>query len=114
MSNELLVAFVGLIGSLCGSVIGVVGSARVLTYRVAQLEEKLKKQCDNCAVMDVRVDRLVKSRTTLTPILPSAHPQRSILLLSQLWRQLSAESWPNAFMSRLWPRRSGAATAAAK
>lgn len=58
MSNELLVATVGLIGSLCGSVIGVVGSAKVLTYRVAQLEEKLKKQCENCAVMDGRVDRL--------------------------------------------------------
>lgn len=58
MSNELLVAIVGLVGSLCGSVIGVVGSAKVLTYRVAQLEEKLKKQCETCAVMDGRVDRL--------------------------------------------------------
>ncbi len=58
MSNEFLVAIVGLVGSLCGSVIGVVGSAKVLTYRVAQLEEKLKKQCENCAVMDGRVDRL--------------------------------------------------------
>lgn len=58
MSNELLVAIVGLVGSLCGSVIGVVGSAKVLTYRVSQLEEKLKKQCENCAVMDGRVDRL--------------------------------------------------------
>lgn len=58
MSNELLVAIVGLVGSLCGSVIGVVGSAKVLTYRVSQLEEKLKKQCENCAVMDGRVDKL--------------------------------------------------------
>lgn len=58
MSNEFLVAVVGLIGSLCGSVLGVVGSAKVLTYRVAQLEEKLKKQCENCSVMDGRVDRL--------------------------------------------------------
>lgn len=58
MSNELLVAIVGLIGSLCGSVLGVVGSAKVLTYRVAQLEEKMRKQCENCAVMDGRVDRL--------------------------------------------------------
>ncbi len=65
MSIELLVAFVGLIGSLCGSVIGVVGSARVLTYRVAQLEEKLKKQCDNCAVMDVRVDRLEEKQAVM-------------------------------------------------
>lgn len=58
MSNELLVAVVGMIGSLCGSIIGVVGSAKVLTYRVAQLEEKMRKQCENCAVMDGRVDRL--------------------------------------------------------
>lgn len=58
MSNELLVAIVGLIGSLCGSVIGVVGSAKVLTYRVAQLEEKLKEQCENCTVMDGRIDKL--------------------------------------------------------
>lgn len=58
MSNEFLVAIVGLIGSLCGSVIGVFGSAKVLTYRVTQLEERLKRQCENCAVMDGRVDRL--------------------------------------------------------
>ena len=58
MSNELLVATVGLIGSLCGSVIGVVGSAKVLTYRVTQLEEKLKKQCENCSVMDGRGDKI--------------------------------------------------------
>lgn len=58
MSSELWVAAIGGIASLFGSVIGVVGSAKVLTYRVAQLEEKLKKQCENCAVMDGRVDRL--------------------------------------------------------
>lgn len=65
MSNELLVAIVGLIGSLCGSVIGVVGSAKVLTYRVAQLEEKLKKQCDNCVIMDGRVDRLEEKQAVM-------------------------------------------------
>ena len=65
MSNELLVAIVGLIGSLCGSVIGVVGSATVLTYRVAQLEEKLKKQCDNCVIMDGRVDRLEEKQAVM-------------------------------------------------
>lgn len=58
MSNELWVAVIGGIASLFGSVIGVVGSAKVITYRVEQLEEKLKKQCENCAVMDGRVDRL--------------------------------------------------------
>lgn len=58
MSNELWAAVIGGIASLFGSVIGVLGSAKVLTYRVTQLEEKLKKQCENCAVMDGRVDRL--------------------------------------------------------
>lgn len=65
MSNELLVAMVGLIGSLCGSVIGVLGSAKVLTYRVSQIEEKLKKQCENCSVMDGRVDRLEEKQAVM-------------------------------------------------
>lgn len=58
MSNELWIAVIGGICSLFGSVNGVVGSAKVLTYRVAQIEEKLKKQCENCFVMDGRVDKL--------------------------------------------------------
>lgn len=58
MSNEFLVAIVGLIGSLSGSVIGVLGSAKLITYRITKLEEKMKEQCDNCAIMDGRVDRL--------------------------------------------------------
>lgn len=58
MSNELWIAVIGGICSLFGSVIGVIGSAKVLTYRVAQIEEKLRKQCENCSVMDGRVDRL--------------------------------------------------------
>lgn len=65
MSNELIIAVVGLIGSLSGSVIGVVGSAKVLTYRVAQLEEKLKKQCENCSVMDGRVDRIEEKQAVM-------------------------------------------------
>ena len=58
MSNELIVAIVGLIGSLAGSIIGVIGSAKLITYRITQLEEKFKSQCENCAVMDGRVDRI--------------------------------------------------------
>ncbi|MCI9135325.1 MAG: hypothetical protein HFI31_14250 [Lachnospiraceae bacterium] len=65
MSNELLAAIVGLIGSLCGSVIGVLGSAKVLTYRVSQLEEKLKKQCENCSIMDGRVDRIEERQAVM-------------------------------------------------
>ena len=58
MTNEIVIAVVGLIGSLAGSVLGVMGSAKLLTYRVVQLENALKEQCENCTVMDERVDRL--------------------------------------------------------
>lgn len=65
MSNELLVAVVGLAGSLAGSIIGVFGSAKLLTYRIAQLEEKMKKQCDNCVVMDGRVDKIEERQAVM-------------------------------------------------
>lgn len=58
MPNELLSIIIPAVASLLGSVVGVVGSAKVLTYRVTQLEEKMRKQCENCSVMDGRVDRL--------------------------------------------------------
>ena len=61
MSNEL----VGLRGSLSGSIIGVMGSAKLLTYRITQLENKMKDQCDNCVVMDGRVDRIEKSQAVM-------------------------------------------------
>ncbi len=65
MSSELWVAIIGGLGSLLGAIIGVVGSAKVLTYRVAQLEEKLKSQCENCAIMDGRVDRLEEKQAVM-------------------------------------------------
>lgn len=58
MSNEFLNIIIPALASLLGSVVGVVGSAKVLTYRVTQLEEKMRKQCENCSVMDGRVDKL--------------------------------------------------------
>lgn len=58
MSNELIDIIITAGASLLGSIVGVVGSAKVLTYRVTQLEEKMRKQCENCSVMDGRVDRL--------------------------------------------------------
>ena len=50
MSNELLVAIVGLVGSLSGS--------KLITYRVSQLENRMKDQLSTCSVMDGRVDRI--------------------------------------------------------
>ncbi len=65
MSNELWIAVIGGICSLIGSALGVIGSAKLLTYRITQLEEKMKKQCDNCAVMDGRVDKLEKDQAVM-------------------------------------------------
>ncbi len=65
MSNELWVAVIGGIASLCGSIIGVIGSAKLLTYRITQLEQKMKEQCENCAVMDGRVDRLEEKQAVM-------------------------------------------------
>lgn len=58
MSNELLVAIVGLVGSLCGSIIGVMGSSKLITYRITQLEGQMKEQCEKCSVLDERVDKI--------------------------------------------------------
>lgn len=65
MSNKLWIAVIGGICSLLGSVIGVVGSAKLLTYRITQLEEKKKRQCENCSVMDGRVDRLEEKQAVM-------------------------------------------------
>ena len=65
MTNELMVAMVGLIGSLAGSIIGVIGSAKLITYRITQLEEKMKSQCENCVVMDGRVDRIEEKQAVM-------------------------------------------------
>lgn len=58
MSNELLNIIIPAAASLLGSVVGAIGGAKVWTYRVTQLEEKFKKQCETCSLMDGRVDRL--------------------------------------------------------
>lgn len=65
MSSEVVIAIVGLIGSLAGSVIGVMGSAKLLTYRVVQLENALKEQCENCTALDGRVDKLEEKQAVM-------------------------------------------------
>lgn len=73
MSNELIIAMVGLIGSLSGSIIGVIGSAKLLTYRITQLETKMKEQCENCVVMDGRVDRIEEKQAVIEEKIKSAN-----------------------------------------
>lgn len=43
MPTEIAVAFIGLAGSAIGSVIGVMASAKLTQYRLAQLEKKVDK-----------------------------------------------------------------------
>lgn len=65
MSNELLIALISGASSLGGAVIGVFGSAKILTYRVSQLEEKMQRQCENCVLMDGRVDKIEKEQAVM-------------------------------------------------
>lgn len=43
MNTEILVALLSLCGTLLGSLSGVIVSARLTNYRLAQLEEKVQK-----------------------------------------------------------------------
>ena len=43
MSNEVLVALLGLLGTFLGSLLGVVAAGKLTQYRLQQLEEKVNK-----------------------------------------------------------------------
>lgn len=43
MSSEIVVALLGLVGTLSGSFLGVVAASKVTNYRLRQLEEKVNK-----------------------------------------------------------------------
>ena len=43
MTQEVMVALIGLCGSALGSVLGVMASAKLTTYRLEQLEKKVDK-----------------------------------------------------------------------
>lgn len=79
MSNELLVALVGLAGSLAGSVIGVMGSAKLISYRVSQLESGMKDQLSTCSVMDGRVDRIESRQDVMEEQIKAANHRISDL-----------------------------------
>lgn len=79
MSNELLVALVGLAGSLAGSVIGVMGSAKLISYRVSQLESRMKDQLSTCSVMDGRVDRIESRQDVMEEQIKAANHRISDL-----------------------------------
>ena len=43
MSEPILVAMIGLVGSIIGSLIGVLASSKLTNYRIEQLEKKVDK-----------------------------------------------------------------------
>lgn len=43
MSSEIIVALLGLLGTLAGSFLGVVAANKLVQYRLQQLEEKVNK-----------------------------------------------------------------------
>ena len=43
MESEIIVAILGLIGTLSGSFLGVMTSSKLINYRLKQLEEKVNK-----------------------------------------------------------------------
>lgn len=43
METEIIVALLGLVGTLAGSFLGVVAASRMTNYRLAQLEERVNK-----------------------------------------------------------------------
>lgn len=53
MNTEILVALLSLCGTLLGSLSGVIVSARLTNYRLAQLEEKVQKHNNFAARMPV-------------------------------------------------------------
>ena len=43
MTNEIIVALLGVAGTLAGSFLGVVAASKLTNYRLAQLEEKVSR-----------------------------------------------------------------------
>ena len=62
MPIEFLVAIVGLIGSLAGSIIGVIGSAKVIAHRVQQLEKRSDGFSESFSKFDGKIDNIEKEQ----------------------------------------------------
>ena len=43
MPTEIIVALLSLLGTACGSIVGIITSNKLTTYRIARLEEKVDK-----------------------------------------------------------------------
>lgn len=56
MSDTIIVAFIALVGSLGGSLIGILSANRLIAYRLEQLEKKV-----NC-ISEIRDDVIILKR----------------------------------------------------
>ena len=67
MPSDLLIALLGFLGTVIGSVIGVFTSARLTNYRIEQLEKKMDAIADNrerIAILEQRMNHYEQSRKT--------------------------------------------------
>lgn len=55
MSAEIIVSFISLIGTLGGSMAGILVSNKLTTYRIGELEKKLDKYANNVDEMKERL-----------------------------------------------------------
>lgn len=60
MSSEIIIAICSLIGTLVGSLAGILTANKLTTYRIEQLEEKVKKH-NNLVERMVAVEQSTKS-----------------------------------------------------
>ena len=60
MEPEIVVALLSLLGTLCGSFLGVLASNKLINYRIQQLEKKVEKH-NNLVERMVLVETEVKS-----------------------------------------------------
>lgn len=60
MSQEIIVAFLSLMGTAFGSIVGIIAASRLTTYRIERLEEKVEKH-NHLVERMVRVEQSTKS-----------------------------------------------------
>ena len=59
MSNEIIIALLSFIGTLIGTIGGILTSSRLTTYRISELEKKVSKHND-------LIDRMYKIENRVT------------------------------------------------
>lgn len=60
MNKEIIVAFLSLVGTAFGSIVGIMAANRLTTYRIGRLEEKVEKH-NHLVERMVKVEESTKS-----------------------------------------------------